>query len=166
MNCKNMKIRTKKGTKYIYCSLLKKEITYDMCNHCENKEYKKQKSIIFSKNNANWEKKSPKMCKKSSKITKLERNRKSVFTNDLTKSIMCGKPKHNLHEIFMGRNRQNSMKYGFVIPVCIEHHRICHNNSQIQEFWHEKGQLYFEKNIGSREEFISIFGINYLKEKS
>ena len=163
MNCKNMKIRTKKGTKYIYCSLLKKEITYDICNHCENKEYKKQKCTVKPKTLCkNQFPVKGKTIKRSSKITKLERNRKSVFTTDLTKCIICGKSKDNLHEIFMGKNRQNSMKYGFIIPVCIEHHRICHNNSQIQEFWHKEGQLYFEKNIGSREEFISIFGMNYL----
>lgn len=162
MNCKNLKYRTKKGTKYIYCTLLKKEITFDMCNHCKNKEYKIKKSIKISKNDTNWEKKSPKIVKKSPKIVKLERNRKSVFTNDLTKCIMCGKKKDNLHEIFFGRNRLKSIKYDMVIPVCVICHQKCHKVAQIQEFWHKKGQLYFEKNIGSREEFISIFGMNYL----
>ena len=40
MQCKNLKIRSKKGNKYIYCNLLKKEITFNSCNDCEHKEYK------------------------------------------------------------------------------------------------------------------------------
>lgn len=59
MNCKNLKIRTKKGVKYIYCTLLKKEITFDICNHCENKEYKKKKCTIKPKT----------LCKSSTKTT-------------------------------------------------------------------------------------------------
>ena len=49
MQCKNLKYRTKKGTKYLYCALLKKEITFDICNHCTNKEYKKQKCTVKPK---------------------------------------------------------------------------------------------------------------------
>ena len=163
MQCKNLVCRTKKGKKYLFCRTKNCEISFYDCNGCEYKEYKMHNNC---KNNVDKKKKctvKPKtLCKKNYKITKLERHRKSVFTNDLTKCIMCGKPKDNLHEIFMGKNRQNSMKYGFVIPVCIEHHQICHKSAQIQEFWHEKGQLYFESEIGSRKEFISIFGRNYL----
>ena len=149
MNCKHLKYRTKKGIKYIYCSLQKKEINYDVCKECLHKEYKPKnvKNSFYKKNN---------------KISKLERNRKSVFTNNLSMCIMCGKPKDNLHEIFMGKNRQNSMKYGFVIPVCIKCHQNCHRNSHTQEFWHKEGQLYFEREIGSRNEFIEIFKRNYL----
>lgn len=163
MQCKNLKIRSKKGRKYIYCELLKKEISFNNCKGCANKEYKMKKCVTQSKMSyKNQFLIKEKTIKKNLKIARLERNRKSVFTTDLAKCIICGKPKQNLHEIFMGRNRQNSMKYAFVIPVCIGHHRICHNNIQIQEFWRKKGQLYFEKSIGSREEFISIFGMNYL----
>ena len=149
MNCKYLKYRTKKGIKYIYCSLQKKEINFDICRECLQKDYK-------TKNTKNS------FYKKNNKISKLERNRKSVFTNNLSVCIMCGKPKDNLHEIYMGKNRLNSMKYGFVIPVCIRCHHICHKDSHIQEFWHKKGQLYYEREIGSRNEFIEIFKRNYL----
>ena len=174
MGCINLKYRTKKGRKYLFCTTKNCEISFYDCNGCEFKEYRIHNNC---KNNVDKNKKctvKPKtLCKndfpvkgktikRSSKITKLERNRKSVFTTNLTKCIMCGKPKDNLHEIFMGKNRQNSMKYGYVIPVCIICHQKCHKDRQIQEFWHKRGQLYFEKNIGSREEFIIIFGRNYL----
>lgn len=58
-----------------------------------------------------------------SKITRLERNRFSIATTDLSHCYICGGYKHDLHEVFHGRNRVNSMKYGCVIPVC----RNCHN---------------------------------------
>ena len=46
MNCKNLRIRTKKGVHYKYCILLKKIIT-DECYNCINKEYKCTKSLNY-----------------------------------------------------------------------------------------------------------------------
>lgn len=96
-------------------------------------------------------------------IKKLERNRFSVFTEDLQYCIICGSKKDNLHEIFFGRNRIKSMELGFVIPLCYEHHMEMHRNHEWQEFWHKKGQLYYENHLGSRNEFIHSFGKSYLK---
>ena len=45
MNCKHKKIRTKKYKKYMYCSILKQEITYNDCLNCGYKEYKERKPI-------------------------------------------------------------------------------------------------------------------------
>lgn len=142
MQCKNLKYRTKKSRRFLYCNLLKKEITFDNCKNCANKEYKKIYCTTNRKNCVFQEKKSPKTYKKNSKITKLERNRKSVFTDDLTKCILCNRPKEELHEIFAGRNRLNSMRYNFVLPLCYNCHSINQNNSQFNEFWHRKAQLY------------------------
>ena len=152
MKCKHFKIRSKKGKKYYYCTLLKKEISFSCYRECDSKEYKCTKSL----NNC------AKKIHKSSKIAKLERNRKSAFTDNLDKCIMCNNPRQHLHEIYMGRNRQNSMKYGMVIPLCYKCHQICHKDSHIQEFWHRKGQLYYESELGNREQFIDIFKKNYL----
>ena len=58
-----------------------------------------------------------------SKITRLERMRYSIATDDLSHCYICGSVKNDLHEVFFGKNRVNSMKYGCVIPVC----RNCHN---------------------------------------
>lgn len=177
MNCINLKIKTKKGRRFLYCNLLKKEITFDNCKDCANKEYKtkKVKNSFYMHNNCENNTSKKKKCtinrkncakiiktKKNPEIAKLERNRKSVFTNDLTKCILCGKPKEELHEIFAGRNRLNSMRYNFVLPLCHSCHSINQNNSQFNEFWHKKAQLYYEQYLGSRNEFISIFGRNYL----
>lgn len=181
--CKHLKKRKGKP----FCKILNKEITLSECSavnsaeHCREYKTKKEKNLVYG---INWNKngkvsnnhqirKSPvykglspvigrKIKNKSNKLSKLERNRYSVFTDDLTTCYICGKPKEHLHEIFFGSNRLNSIKYGFVLPVCHECHRKCHSDSHIQEELHKRGQLYWEEVIGDREEFIGVFRRNYL----
>lgn len=181
-NCKNLKHRTrtknKRRTVYLYCTELKKEITFDDCRGCEYKEYKSNSSQMkkCTKNNGNCafqEKKTPKLSKKvqikkkSSKLAKLERERQSLFTDDLEHCIICGKSPVNKHEIFYGSgNRQKSMKYGLVIPLCTcEHHnqvecKGIHFDTQLQDEWHKKGQTKFEE-VYPDLVFIQIFGREY-----
>lgn len=47
MSCKYQKIRSRKYTKYIYCShpSRKEEVGWDICNNCSLKEYKKSQPI-------------------------------------------------------------------------------------------------------------------------
>jgi len=93
MTCKNLRIRTKKEIKYCYCAVLKKEIKYSDCTNCEYKGYKmhnKSKMLCKSK----------KIKTKSNKLAKLERNRFSVFTDDLDTCYLCNRDKQELHEIF------------------------------------------------------------------
>ena len=164
MNCKHLRIRTKKGVHYKYCILLKKEVT-DECYNCINKEYKCTKFLNNCAKVSLQKKKCTIKGHKYSKITKLERNRTSIFTDDLDHCIICGNNKDNLHEIIYGKNRLNSMKYGFVIPLCFNHHvgnRGIHNNRELDLYYKRKCQEYFENNIGSRLEFIRIFGKSYL----
>lgn len=152
MNCKNLKFRTKKGKKYLYCTKLKKNITYNDCKECIYKEYKEYKKLQANK----------KMKNKSSKLAKLERNRFSVFTDNLDKCFLCKNKKDHLHEIIAGRNRQNSMRYGFVLPLCEKHHSMYQNDVIFNRRWYSKCQRYFEKNIGTRKDFIKIFGKSWL----
>lgn len=107
--------------------------------------------------------KSGTMKNKSKGLAKLERNRYSVFTDDLEHCILCGKKKNDLHEVFGGRNRLNSIRYNLVLPLCRECHSLNQNNSFFNDYWHRQGQEYFECNIGTREEFIAIFRRNYLE---
>ena len=173
--CKHLKKRKNKP----YCKLLDKEITLSECNsiNAENKcrEYKtKKEDNSFYKSNSNQINKNAqsltkkpvkntKMHNKSKKLTKLERNRASVFTDDLEHCYLCGKKKNDLHEIFGGRNRINSIKYNFILPLCRECHSLNQNNPFFNDYWHKQGQEYFECNIGSRDEFIEVFRRNYLK---
>ena len=105
------------------------------------------------------------MKNKSNRLAKLERNRKSVFTNNMDNCYLCSNKRTDIHEIFRGRNRKNSMIYGFVLPLCRECHSTKAEAINFEEFWHRQAQLYFEKYIGSREDFIKVFRRNYIIKK-
>ena len=159
-------IYLKKRKNKPYCNLITKEIMLFRCRECDNKEYQKNDTIISKKNAQLQRNKSPKNVRirnKSKKLTKLEKNRFSVFTDDLTNCYLCGRKKDDLHEIFGGRNRRNSMKYGFILPLCRECHSLNQNNLFFNDYWHRQGQIYWEEYIGSRKEFIEAFRRNYLE---
>lgn len=168
--CKHLKKRKNKP----YCKLLKKEIQLSTCRECDDKEYKKSTSDKKSPTTSGQMRKNAqsltkeqqkkiKMHNKSKKLTKLERNRKSVFTDNLDICYLCGKKKNDLHEVYAGRNRINSIKYGFVLPICRKCHSLNQNNPFFNDYWHKQGQLYWEEFISSREEFIKVFRRNYLE---
>ena len=154
MYCKDLK---QKLSRKLYCNKLKKEIKISDCSNCKSKEYKTH----------TCSKVKPKTQKpikmRSNKQSKLERNRFSILTNDLEHCIICGAKKDHLHEVFFGRNRTNSIKYGLVIPLCSLHHIEIHKNKEWQDYWHIVAQKrfmeYYHKSI---DEFIEIFKINYL----
>lgn len=100
------------------------------------------------------------MKQKSSKLSTLERNRKSILTNNMSKCMLCPKKAVNIHEIFFGRNRQNSMRYGLVMPLCYQCHILMHRNAIWQEIWHVKGQIAFEKHYPELD-FLEIFKKSY-----
>jgi hypothetical protein len=103
------------------------------------------------------------MKQKSSKLAKLERSRFSIFTDDLDTCMFCGMSATDLNEIFRGRNRRNSMKYGAVQPLCRKCHSKITNNTELENKWKIKGQKrvmeYYKMSV---EEFIDIFHRNYL----
>lgn len=100
------------------------------------------------------------MKQKTRKLDNLERNRFSIITDNLNYCIVCGKPKQDLNEIFGGRNRQNSMKYGLVIPMCRNCHIKYTNDNDMQLEWKKLGQEVF--NDTYNEDFVDIFKRNYL----
>lgn len=103
------------------------------------------------------------MKNKSTKLVRLERSRYSIFYEDLNVCMNCGSTyQMTKHEIFEGKNRINSMKYGFVLPLCLRCHRELQDNKDFNDKWKIKSQKYFEKYIGTREDWLSIFRRNYL----
>ena len=103
------------------------------------------------------------MKRKRSKLSKLEKERFSVFYDDLGTCMYCGSTYQlSKHEIFEGRNRINSMKYGFVLPLCLRCHRNLQDETEFNDKWKRKAQTYFEENLGTRDEFIKVFRRNYL----
>lgn len=102
------------------------------------------------------------MSKKSKWLKQhLERNRTSIFSDDLVYCYFCGKPRDDIHEILYGTNRLNSMKFGFVLPLCREHHRMFHDNRQLTNEWAKKCQKWFEREY-SLQDWMDIFHRNYL----
>ena len=167
------------------CKLLDKEITLSECNsiNAENKcreyktknkdnsSYKNKKCTVIVKNNTFYNKNAQrngkqcaKMKTKSKKLAKLERNRFSVFTDNKDKCMFCPATTNlTWHEIFAGRNRQNSMEDGFCLRMCLLCHEKKQEDVQFNEFWHRKAQLYYERHIGSRKQFLARYRRNYLK---
>ena len=88
-------------------------MSIDYSNFAFSKPKNKEKNI----------KKVQKIKKKSKKLIKNEKNRYSILTNNLEKCFFCSNKKEELHEIFRGRNRQKSIKYGLIIPICSECHK-------------------------------------------
>ena len=118
----------------------------------------------YSQKLAKKQQKPAKMQNKSNKLASLEKNRYSVFSNDTERCYLCGSTyKLTWHEIYSGKNRQNSMRYGLCLRLCLNCHSKEQEDSQFNDYWHKQGQLYWEENIGSREEFIKVFRRNYLK---
>ena len=109
------------------------------------------------------------MKKKTYKLTKMEKNRKSILTDDLEHCIECGSSPAHLHEVFFGRNRQQSIIYGCVIPLCDHHHTnntfgsAIHYSSEMCLKWHKKAELewmaFYDK---TEEDFIKVFGRSYI----
>ncbi len=101
------------------------------------------------------------MKKKSNKLRRLENNRFSLFDSG-DKCHYCPS-KYNLtwHEIFSGKNRQNSMKYGLCLRLCLNCHRKLQEDYNFNSYWHIKGQQEFIEHYPDLD-FLSIFRRNYL----
>ena len=72
------------------------------------------------------------------------------------------------HHIFDGPNRKNSERYGLKVYLCIPCHVTArdavHNDIKEMRKLQIDGQKEFEKKK-SREEFMKIFGRNYIMEE-
>ena len=149
MKCKNLRIRTEKYQRYIYCIQKKKKIQYSECKECKYKEFKQQKELK----------------KKSKKLKKIEDTRFSIITNDLNLCYICQvKRKKYLNEVFGGSNRQMSMKYGLVIPVCRKCHSEYDINKELRLKYQQEAQRIFEEKY-SHELFMKEFKKNKLMEE-
>ena len=84
---------------------------------------------------------------------------KECFICYNTKGLEC-------HHIFHGTaNRKLAEKYGLKVWLCNDHHtgsRGVHRSNEFDEHLKRIGQRAFERAHGSREDFMRIFGKNYL----
>lgn len=148
------------------CKRSKKEIYLKDCSNCPYKEYKEctkavQKRAADNKKCTKNQKYCAKIKKRSSKLAKLEKERFSLFTDDLDHCIICGKKKDNTHEVIYGKNRINSMKFGLTIPLCNYHHQIIHSNAVLSNGYKKRGQALFNRAYPDLN-FENIFKKNYL----
>lgn len=71
------------------------------------------------------------------------------------------------HVIFGTANRRLSERYGLKVYLCPDHHRTgtmaVHRNAEVAEILIKAAQIAFMKKY-SFDQFISIFGRNYLSE--
>ena len=94
--------------------------------------------------------------------------RYSIF-GQITHCVVCNKPKQELHEVYFGNpNRQISIKYGVVIPLCYEHHRGNYGvhgtyGSELDKKLKAEYQIKTMKHYGwTVNDFIKKFGKSYL----
>lgn len=81
--------------------------------------------------------------------------------------VICGAPHAHKHHIFFGPYRKTADKYGYVVPLCYEHHignNGIHFNREMDLAFKRRAQKDFEEKHGSREEFRQLFGRSYLDE--
>ena len=152
MKCIHLRQRSKKYVKYFYCVFEGKEIKQGRCYTCKHAEYKQNKIL-----------------RGNPEIRKLERNRFSVFTDNLDVCYECGRRKDSLHEIFGGAYRSKSMRYGYVLPACAFCHDKWHKYPEEGRKWRRMAQEHFERqgtNEGHegqiRDKFITEWGRSYL----
>ena len=146
MNCIYLK---QKLNRKLECKKDKNRIIPKDCSNCHYKEY-----LIKSN--------STKLKTRTSKLAKLERNRTSLFTDDMEHCFICGSKSEHLHEVFQGAFRQRSMNKKMVLPLCSFHHDEIHKNIELSLYWKRLCQQKFEESH-TRDEFIKIFGRSYLK---
>lgn len=87
---------------------------------------------------------------------------KSIMPFDKYKCIECGDPGTHTHHCIFGKNRKNSEKYGLKVRMCWKCHYRLHNEDEALAMKYRRmAQYYFEQKY-SHEEFMKIFGRNYL----
>ena len=93
---------------------------------------------------------------------------KSIITDDMEHCFICGAsgPMH-IHHVFYGTaNRRNSDELGLVIPLCPRHHNMSnegiHFDKELDDKVKRLAQTVYEETTGTREDFMRIFGRNYL----
>ena len=72
------------------------------------------------------------------------------------------------HHIFFSANRKNSETYGLWVYLHHSYHiadspnKTPHNDRKTDLKYKRLAQVAFEEKVGSREDFLKIFGRNYL----
>lgn len=146
MNCKYHKVRSKKGIKYGYCTLNKKEVSIFGCK-CNNTSYKEYKTIR----------------KVTYKHSKSDKERFStIYTLSDKYCCNCLKTGYiEINEIYEGAKRPTSINNGFVAPLCKECHDLFHNNRKFALKYKILFQIHYQLTH-SLNDFMNIIHYNYI----
>ena len=88
------------------------------------------------------------------------------FNQEYRPCFLSGRPAVNRHHVFEGNGRRAlSEKYGLVCDLSYEEHREVHDHPKGEKAMMLKvwAQNKFEKEHGTREDFIRIFQTNVLE---
>lgn len=94
---------------------------------------------------------------------------KGIVTEYQSICFFCGNQKEVEHHLLFGKGiRQLAEEDGLKVPCC----NRCHNTGPVEERVHDNpmgeklskllGQIFYEKEIGTREEFRKRYGKSYL----
>ena len=86
--------------------------------------------------------------------------------NNLDKCYFCGKKAECIHEVYFGTaNRKISIKNGFCVGLCNNHHNMTnnsvHKNRKMDLKLKELYQKEYEKTH-TRQDFITLIGKSFL----
>lgn len=87
----------------------------------------------------------------------------SIFSENLCRCHITGDTNNiHIHHVFGASNRSNSEEYGFVVPLRADWHDMAdygiHFNRSLDLRYKTACEEYWIENIGTKEEFIAIFG--------
>lgn len=79
--------------------------------------------------------------------------------------MVCGRPNPHVHHVTFGAKKKFSDKYGYLLPLCYEHHEGMagpHRNREVDLIYKRLAQAHYEAHIGTREDFIRETGKSYI----
>ena len=121
--CTNLRVRTKKGVKYLFCVRKRAEVERKECEGCLYKEYKKTSKIAQKTRIKAVSKKRVFVSKKTYNQVYEECNGRCVFCHST----------YNLHyhHIYYRSERKDLIdEPSNGIMLCEEHHRLVHSNKR------------------------------------
>lgn len=88
---------------------------------------------------------------------------KSVLTEYMSNCAVCGRPTTEVHHLCFSRaNRKLSDEDKLVLAMCRDCHEELHKGKVSQALSKMLGQIAWEKEYGSREEYRKRYGQSYL----
>ena len=144
MNCKNLRIRSRKYVKFFYCKIKDKEISVEVCTDCKNKEYIKRTTIKGKKHRQTKETEIPKLVKES------------VWYRDKRRCIFCDRevPMFYANAHLVPRSAGGLGIEENIFTACDS----CHGEQ-------DNGLNSKEYNLKAENHLKSIYGANWDKKK-